>query len=134
MGETSGKSGIIWEWESKKDVWVKFSEEIAKKIQVAINAKENLVNFEVEKSEIEVNLEKMVQKNKTTGFIRKIRCSIKAENGKITVFLIFLYNSKKSCTISPLHYYYLLFNNFYLYFFLCCLNSRIILTTSERIT
>lgn len=75
--EISGYT-VQWEWEGDKGTWTRYAENMNEEITVAHNSKKKMVEFTVGKNVvIQVKLDKMVQKNKTTGWERRIRCCLK---------------------------------------------------------
>ncbi len=91
--EQQQKNEVFWEWEQKKDAWVRYDASLTKKLTDAAELKRASVDL-VEKSaklNLAVDFQTMIQKNKATGFQKKIRCSLAAADGtNIIIFLIFL--------------------------------------------
>ena len=74
-----GKEELDWEWEAKKDSWVRYDK--------ASNGKLNsgdgpVVALKIEESDLEVDRANMRQKNRTTGFERSVRCCVEEEDGR----------------------------------------------------
>jgi hypothetical protein len=73
-----GKEELDWEWEAKKDSWIRYDK--------ASNGKLNsgdgpVVALKIEESDLEVDRANMRQKNRTTGFERSVRCCVE-EDGR----------------------------------------------------
>ncbi|XP_062609623.1 poly [ADP-ribose] polymerase 2-like [Saccostrea cucullata] len=77
--EISGYS-VQWEWEGDKGKWTKYSDSMNNDITEAFNNKKKMVEFDVGKNVvIQVKMDQMVQKNKKTGWERRIRCCLKED-------------------------------------------------------
>ncbi|XP_048742265.2 poly [ADP-ribose] polymerase 2-like [Ostrea edulis] len=77
--EISGYA-VQWEWEGDKGVWTRYSESMNGDITDAFNSKKKMVEFDVGKNfTIQVKMDHMVQKNKKSGWERRIRCCLKED-------------------------------------------------------
>ncbi|XP_022343274.1 poly [ADP-ribose] polymerase 2-like isoform X2 [Crassostrea virginica] len=75
-------SGYIvqWEWEADKGKWTKYSESMNEDITEAHNSKKKMLEFNVGRNVvIQVKLDEMVQRNKKTGWERRMRCCLKED-------------------------------------------------------
>lgn len=67
---------VAWERESDKSTWTKFSANQVEVISEAFKAGKPDVDIKDGKSEITVIFERMVQRNKKTGWEKRIRCTL----------------------------------------------------------
>ncbi len=71
-----------WEYEGDRHQWTAFSEEHNDAINETHNdTSKRSVKLMVHKVQLEIKLDKMVQRNCKTGWERRIRCAVKDDSG-----------------------------------------------------
>ncbi|KAM4708225.1 poly [ADP-ribose] polymerase 2 isoform 2-T2 [Discoglossus pictus] len=67
-----------WEWQGDGDSWMIYSPELCSQINLALSAgKRSVTVSPAEDVSLQVDLKKMIQKNKTSGYQRPVRLAIK---------------------------------------------------------
>ncbi|XP_060082322.1 poly [ADP-ribose] polymerase 2-like isoform X2 [Ylistrum balloti] len=81
-GDTTIDSCTVrWEWEGDKNVWTQYASNLNDSICAAVANGLKELDFDVGKTSFAVRFEPMVQKNKKTGWQRRLRCCVKDKNG-----------------------------------------------------
>ncbi|ESO98271.1 hypothetical protein LOTGIDRAFT_159067, partial [Lottia gigantea] len=81
-GDAAEEFDGLWEWEADGNVWTPFSKQLNKKINEAFMNKDKQFEFDAApKVKMVVKLEDGKQKNKKTGYERRVRCSVKEKPG-----------------------------------------------------
>ena len=99
------KSGALyWEWEGDRKAWTAFADDHNQEINDAYENEEKSVKMAVGGTEIEVKIDRMVQRNCKTGWERRMRVCVE-EAGNCTYLILIL---NRGCNIGstftiPLH-------------------------------
>ncbi|XP_021354296.1 poly [ADP-ribose] polymerase 2-like isoform X2 [Mizuhopecten yessoensis] len=81
-GETTIDScSVRWEWEGDKNVWTQYASNLNESICKAVANGLNEVDFDVGKTSLAVKIDQMAQKNKKTGWQRRLRCCVQEDGG-----------------------------------------------------
>ncbi|XP_072169723.1 poly [ADP-ribose] polymerase 2-like isoform X1 [Diadema setosum] len=70
---------LFWQWEGDKRKWIACGQSLSDAINDSLDSGEN-VKFEAVGKTLEVDVKKMVQRNCTTGWERRIRCCVKQKS------------------------------------------------------
>lgn len=73
----SRKVPLYWQWEGDRRVWTACATELSDAINGSLDGDGQNIKFEAGGKTLEIRLDKMVQKNCTTGWERRIRCCVK---------------------------------------------------------
>ncbi|XP_054748686.2 poly [ADP-ribose] polymerase 2-like [Lytechinus pictus] len=71
---------LCWQWEGDKGIWTACAAELTKAINDSLDGDGQNVKFEAAGKTLEVKLDRMVQRNCTTGWERRMRCCIQDGN------------------------------------------------------
>ncbi|VDO62341.1 unnamed protein product [Onchocerca flexuosa] len=71
---------LIWEYELSRGRWIKYENAINRKLNE--NIANDVVEFEMDESKLQIDFNLMKQKNLDTGFVRSVRCAIRNDEGK----------------------------------------------------
>ncbi|XP_069114193.1 poly [ADP-ribose] polymerase 2-like isoform X2 [Argopecten irradians] len=80
-GATIGPCTVRWEWEGDKNVWTQYGSDVNESICDAVANGLNEIDFAVGTTNFTVKLTSMVQKNKKTGWQRRLRCCVQDVGG-----------------------------------------------------
>jgi len=72
--DTRNLKSVIWEREADKSTWTKYSADQVTIINEAFKSGKTEADFTDGKSEVTVIFERMVQRNKKSGWEKRIRC------------------------------------------------------------
>lgn len=89
---------LYWQWEDKR-VWVACASDLTKAINDSLDGDGQDVKFEAGGKMLEVKLDKMVQRNCSTGWERRIRCCL--QDGNQCKFLPIHINLLSDLTKNP---------------------------------
>ncbi|XP_033729210.1 poly [ADP-ribose] polymerase 2-like, partial [Pecten maximus] len=80
-GATIDSCTVRFEWEGDKNVWTQYASSVNESVCAAVANGLKEIDFAVGKTSFTVKLETMVQKNKKTGWQRRLRCCVQEDGG-----------------------------------------------------
>ncbi|MCP9257339.1 Parp protein [Dirofilaria immitis] len=84
----AGNSGtcrkLFWEYEFSRGRWIKYDNIVNKKLNDSIA--NDVAEFEMDESKLQIDFNSMKQKNLDTGFVRSVRCAIRNDEGAYRIW------------------------------------------------
>uniref|UniRef100_A0A1I7VNJ8 Poly [ADP-ribose] polymerase n=1 Tax=Loa loa TaxID=7209 RepID=A0A1I7VNJ8_LOALO len=75
---------LVWEYELSRGRWIKYENAVSGKLNESIA--NNVADFEMDESKLQIDFNLMKQKNLSTGFVRSVRCAIRNDEGVYRVW------------------------------------------------
>ncbi|VDK81744.1 unnamed protein product [Litomosoides sigmodontis] len=79
LGSMETCKKLVWEYELSRGRWIRYENDINRKFNESIA--NDVMEFEMDESKLQVDFKSMKQKNLDTGFVRSVRCAVRNDEG-----------------------------------------------------